>query len=178
MPRLQRKRAGASSRLFPRRLRQPHRRDVGRAGRERVLALAEELDIAIIEDAAYQFAAYDGEAVPADPCARDRRKGDINSNPHDLCGSFLEDAGAWPCVRLDLRRRTGDSASCADEAGSHLQSSTINQMAIATVAGRASSAGGENHKAYRHGVTRCCRARKIHARRRHLTKPEGGCSSG
>ncbi|MBN9053622.1 MAG: PLP-dependent aminotransferase family protein, partial [Rhizobiales bacterium] len=37
---------------------------VDRAGREKLLALAEELDIPIIEDAAYQSLRYDGEAIP------------------------------------------------------------------------------------------------------------------
>ena len=37
--------------------RQPDRRDADRAARERVLDLADELDIAVIEDAAYQCAA-------------------------------------------------------------------------------------------------------------------------
>ncbi|MGM3367056.1 hypothetical protein ACS212_23365, partial [Escherichia coli] len=36
-----------------------------RASRERMLALADELDIAVVEDSAYQALRYDGEAVPA-----------------------------------------------------------------------------------------------------------------
>src|SRR5690606_4827347 len=37
---------------------------VDRAGRERLLDLGDELDIAIIEDAAYQNLRFDGEPVP------------------------------------------------------------------------------------------------------------------
>jgi DNA-binding transcriptional MocR family regulator len=100
---------------------------VGRAGRERVLELAEELDIAIIEDAAYQSLRYDGEAIPPILALEIARKGDINSTRTIYCGSFSKTLApglrvGWVCAAEPVIRKLVLMKQAAD-----LHSSTINQ---------------------------------------------------
>lgn len=149
---------------------------VGRAGREHVLALAEELDIAIIEDAAYQSLRYDGEAVPPILALEIARKGDINSTRTIYCGSFSKTLApglrvGWICAAEPVIRKLVLMKQAAD-----LHSSTINQMAIATVAGRGFEAQvAKIHKAYRQR-----RDAMLSALEKYMpagvtwTKPEGG----
>ena len=109
---------------------------IDRAGRERLLALADELDIAIIEDAAYQSLRYDGEAIPPILALEIAEKGSIENTRTIYCGSFSKTlapglrvgfvVAAKPVIRkLVLMKQAAD-----------LHSSTINQMAIAQVAER------------------------------------------
>lgn len=58
------------------------------AGRKQVLALAEELDVAVIEDAAYQSLRYDGEPIPPILALEIAEKGNINDTRTIYCGSF------------------------------------------------------------------------------------------
>ncbi|WP_455271168.1 aminotransferase-like domain-containing protein [Rhizobium herbae] len=106
------------------------------AAREKVLDLAEELDIAVIEDAAYQSLRYDGQAVPPMLALEIARKGSINETRTIYCGSFSKTlapglrvgfvVAAMPIIRkLVLMKQAAD-----------LHSSTINQMAICLVAER------------------------------------------
>lgn len=107
---------------------------VDRAGREKLLALAEELDIPVIEDAAYQSLRYDGEAIPPILALEIARKGNIGAARTIYCGSFSKTlapglrvgyiVAAAPVIRkLVLMKQAAD-----------LHSSTINQIAIAHVA--------------------------------------------
>ena len=109
---------------------------VDRAAREKLLALAEELDIPVIEDAAYQSLRYDGEAVPPILALEIARKGNIDDTRTIYCGSFSKTlapglrvgyvVAAEPVIRkLVLMKQAAD-----------LHSSTINQMVIAHVAER------------------------------------------
>ncbi|RYC12175.1 PLP-dependent aminotransferase family protein [Ciceribacter ferrooxidans] len=109
---------------------------VDRAGRERLLAMAEELDIAVIEDAAYQHLRYEGEAIPPILSLEIARKGSIENTRTIYCGSFSKTlapglrvgyvVAATPVIRkLVLIKQAAD-----------LHSSTINQIAIAQVAER------------------------------------------
>jgi DNA-binding transcriptional MocR family regulator len=109
---------------------------VDRAGREKLLDLAEELDIPVIEDAAYQSLRYDGEAVPPILALEIARKGDIDAARTIYCGSFSKTlapglrvgyiVAAAPVIRkLVLMKQAAD-----------LHSSTINQMVISHVAER------------------------------------------
>ncbi|HLP66533.1 MAG TPA: PLP-dependent aminotransferase family protein [Rhizobium sp.] len=109
---------------------------VDRAGRERLLDLAEELDIAVIEDAAYQHLRYEGEAIPPILSLDIARKGSIENTRTIYCGSFSKTlapglrvgyvVAAMPVIRkLVLMKQAAD-----------LHSSTINQIAIAHVAER------------------------------------------
>ncbi|ABR60789.1 PLP-dependent aminotransferase family protein [Sinorhizobium medicae] len=149
---------------------------VDRAGRERVLALAEELDIAVIEDAAYQSLRYDGEAVPPILALEIARKGDINNTRTIYCGSFSKTLApglrvGWICAAEPVIRKLVLMKQAAD-----LHSSTINQMAIATVAER----GFDEQVKKIHGAYRQRRNAMLLALERYMpagvtwTKPEGG----
>ncbi len=109
---------------------------VDRAGRERLLAMAEELNIAVIEDAAYQHLRYEGDAIPPILSLEIARKGSIENTRTIYCGSFSKTlapglrvgyvVAATPVIRkLVLMKQAAD-----------LHSSTINQIAIAHVAER------------------------------------------
>ncbi|MQW89913.1 PLP-dependent aminotransferase family protein [Sinorhizobium saheli] len=149
---------------------------VDRAGRERVLDLAEELGIAVIEDAAYQSLRYDGEAIPPILALEIARKGDINTARTIYCGSFSKTLApglrvGWICAAEPVIRKLVLMKQAAD-----LHSSTINQMAIATVAERGFQAQVANvHKAYRYR-----RDAMLAALEKYMpagvtwTRPEGG----
>ncbi|WP_416796958.1 PLP-dependent aminotransferase family protein [Ciceribacter azotifigens] len=109
---------------------------IDRAGRERLLDIAEELNIAVIEDAAYQHLRYEGEAIPPILSLEIARKGSIENTHTIYCGSFSKTltpglrvgyvVAAMPVIRkLVLMKQAAD-----------LHSSTINQIAIAHVAER------------------------------------------
>ncbi len=109
---------------------------VDRDGREKVLKLAEELDIAVIEDAAYQSLRYNGDPIPPILALEIAEKGHINDTRTIYCGSFSKTlapglrvgfiVGNAPVIRkLVLMKQAAD-----------LHSSTINQMAISEVAER------------------------------------------
>jgi DNA-binding transcriptional MocR family regulator len=102
--------------------------------RERVIDLADTLDIAIIEDAAYQSLRYEGEALPPVLAREIARKGDINACRTLYCGSFSKTLApglrvGWVCGAREVISQLVLLKQAAD-----LHSSTINQMAIATVA--------------------------------------------
>jgi DNA-binding transcriptional MocR family regulator len=149
---------------------------VDRAGRERVLDLAEELGIAVIEDAAYQALRYDGEAIPPILALEIARKGDINSARTIYCGSFSKTLApglrvGWVCAADQVIRKLVLMKQAAD-----LHSSTINQMAICTVAER----GFDEQVAKVHSVYRHRRSAMLAALDKYMpadvtwTKPEGG----
>lgn len=110
---------------------------VGRDGREKLIDLGDELDIAIIEDAAYQSLRYDGEAVPPILALELARKGgDISKTRTIYCGSFSKTLApglrvGFVVANADVIRKLVLMKQAAD-----LHSSTINQMAIAHVAER------------------------------------------
>ncbi|SMF71091.1 DNA-binding transcriptional regulator, MocR family, contains an aminotransferase domain [Xaviernesmea oryzae] len=120
---------------------------VDRAGREKLLDLADELDIAILEDAAYQHLRYDGEAVPPILALDIARKGGIENTRTIYSGSFSKTlapglrvgfvVAAMPVIRkLVLMKQAAD-----------LHSSTINQIAIEHVASRGFDAQVEKIRA-------------------------------
>lgn len=109
---------------------------VDRAGRERLLKLAEELDIAIIEDAAYQSLRYDGEAVPPILALEIAEKGSIEDTRTIYCGSFSKTLApglrvGFVVANMPVIRKLVLMKQAAD-----LHSSSINQIAIAHVAER------------------------------------------
>ncbi|AXI48019.1 GntR family transcriptional regulator [Sulfitobacter sp. SK012] len=104
------------------------------AARDHVLDLAEELDIAVIEDAAYQSLRYDGEAIAPVLAREIVRKGDIEACRTIYCGSFSKTLApglrvGWVCAAQPVIAQLVLLKQAAD-----LHSATINQMAIATVA--------------------------------------------
>lgn len=105
-----------------------------RQARENLLDLAGELDIAIIEDAAYQRLRYDGEAIPPILALEIERTGSIEACRTLYCGSFSKTLSpglrvGWICGAKEVIAKLVLMKQAAD-----LHSSTINQMAICDVA--------------------------------------------
>jgi len=144
--------------------------------RESILDLAAELDIAIIEDAAYQRLRYDGEAVLPILALEIERTGSIDSCRTLYCGSFSKTLApglrlGWICGARDVISKLVLMKQAAD-----LHSSTINQIAIAKVAEK-------------HFEEQVAKLRKTYSERRNamvaalerhmpenvrFTRPEGG----
>ena len=146
------------------------------AMRERVIDLADEMDIAVIEDAAYQSLRYEGEALSPVLAREIERKGDINNCRTLYCGSFSKTLApglrvGWVCGAQEVISQLVLMKQAAD-----LHSSTINQMAIATVA----NAQFDNHVAKIKAAYSTRRDRMLEALDAHMpkgvtwTRPEGG----
>lgn len=147
-----------------------------RAAREAVIDLADEMDIAIIEDAAYQTLRFDGEAIPPILALEIARKGSIEQCRTLYCGSFSKSLApglrvGWICAAHDIISRLVLMKQAAD-----LHSSTVNQM----VTHRVASTIFDSHVA---NLRRTYMARRDHllaALAREMpegvewTKPEGG----
>ena len=102
--------------------------------RNRALDLGGELDIAVIEDGAYQELRYDGDAIPPIQALEIERCGTINEARTIYCGTFSKTLSpglrvGWVCARRDIVDRLVMMKQAAD-----LHSATINQMAINQVA--------------------------------------------
>lgn len=144
--------------------------------RERVIDLADELDIAVIEDAAYQSLRYEGEALAPVLAREIERKGSIDACRTIYCGSFSKTLApglrvGWMCGAQEVIDQVVLMKQAAD-----LHSSTINQMAIATVA----NAQFDSHVATIKEAYRARRDRMLSALEAHMpegvtwTRPEGG----
>ena len=149
---------------------------VDRAGREKVLALAEELDVAVIEDAAYQNLRYDGEAIPPILAMEIAKKGNINDTRTIYCGSFSKTLAPGLRVGFIVANAPVIRKLVLMKQAADLHSSTINQMAIAQVAEKGFNAQVAKIKAvYSHR-----RDAMLAALAKHMpagvtwTKPEGG----
>ncbi|PRY77321.1 hypothetical protein CLV80_106166 [Yoonia maritima] len=107
---------------------------IDRAGRESLLDLADDLNIAVIEDAAYQSLRYDGDAIPPVLALEIARKGSIEDCRTIYCGSFSKTLSpglrvGWVCAAKPVISRLVLMKQAAD-----LHSATINQIAITKVA--------------------------------------------
>lgn len=107
---------------------------VSREARERVLDLAEALDIPVIEDAAYQSLRYEGEEIPPILALDIARHGGIENTRTLYCGSFSKTLApglrvGWVCGATPVISKLVLTKQAAD-----LHSSTLNQMAIHKVA--------------------------------------------
>ena len=105
-----------------------------RAAREAVIDLADEADIAIIEDAAYQTLRFDGEPIPPILALEIARKGSIENCRTLYCGSFSKSLApglrvGWICAAHDIISRLVLMKQAAD-----LHSSTVNQIVTHKVA--------------------------------------------
>ncbi len=105
-----------------------------RAARERIIDLADQMDIAIIEDAAYQSLRFDGEAIPPILALEIAKKGDIEQCRTLYCGSFSKTLApglraGWVCGASEVVRKLVLLKQAGD-----LHTSTLNQMAIHAVA--------------------------------------------
>ena len=146
------------------------------AARQNILAMADELDCAVIEDAAYQSLRFDGEAIPPMLALEIARKASIEDCRTIYCGSFSKTLSpglrvGWICASKDVIGRLVLMKQAAD-----LHSSTINQMAICHVA----QAMFDDHVATIRDVYRARRDAMLEALTAHMpkgvtwTKPEGG----
>lgn len=104
------------------------------AGRGRLLDLAEELDCAVIEDAAYQALRYDGEPVPPVLAMEIARKGSLENCRTVYCGSFSKTLSpglrlGWAVAAKPVISRLVLMKQAAD-----LHTATLNQMAVHQVA--------------------------------------------
>lgn len=108
---------------------------VSRAARERVIDLADEMEIAVIEDAAYQSLRFDGEAIPPILALEVARKGgDLEACRTIYCGSFSKTLSpglrvGWVCAAMPVISQLVLMKQAAD-----LHSATLNQIAITQVA--------------------------------------------
>ncbi|MBB3423386.1 DNA-binding transcriptional MocR family regulator [Rhizobium sp. BK312] len=106
------------------------------AGRKKLLDLAEELDIAVIEDAAYQSLRYDGEPVAPILALEIARKGSINDSRTIYCGSFSKTLAPGLRVGFIVANAPVIRKLVLMKQAADLHSSTINQIAIHQVAER------------------------------------------
>ena len=150
---------------------------VSRAARERVIDLAEEMEIAVIEDAAYQSLRFDGDPIPPILALEAARKGgDLEACRTIYCGSFSKTLSpglrvGWVCAAMPVISQLVLMKQAAD-----LHSATLNQIAISSVA--------EQHfDSHIDAIRSAYRARRdamLAALEAHMpkgvswTKPEGG----
>ncbi|MFD1199509.1 PLP-dependent aminotransferase family protein [Brucella gallinifaecis] len=147
------------------------------AGRNKLIADADELDIPIIEDAAYQYLRYNGEAVaPILSLDIARNGGDIEKTRTIYCGSFSKTLAPGLRVGYVVASQSVIRKLVLMKQAADLHSSTINQIAIHRVA----STGFENQVAKLHGVYKHRRDKMLEALAKYMpegtdwTKPEGG----
>lgn len=147
-----------------------------RAAREAVIDLADEADIAIIEDAAYQTLRFDGAPIPPILALEIARKGSIENCRTLYCGSFSKSLApglrvGWICAAHEVISKLVLMKQAAD-----LHSSTVNQIVTHKVA----STIFEPHVAKLRATYMARRDHLLAALAREMpagvewTKPEGG----
>ncbi len=104
------------------------------AARQAILTQARALDIAVIEDAAYQVLRYDGAPVPPLLALDIAREGSIEASRVIYCGSFSKSLApglrlGWVCAATPVIQRLVLMKQAAD-----LHSASINQIVTNTVA--------------------------------------------
>ena len=146
-----------------------------RAGRDALIDMANALDCAVIEDAAYQSLRYDGDPIPPILALEIARKGDIEACRTIYCGSFSKTLSpglrlGWVCAASPVIRQMVLLKQAGD-----LHSATLNQIAMLVVA-----QGFDGHVARVRALYRARRDAMLAALARHMppgvtwTRPEGG----
>ncbi|MFC3613897.1 PLP-dependent aminotransferase family protein [Lutimaribacter marinistellae] len=149
---------------------------IDRPGRERLLDLAETLDCAVIEDAAYQALRYDGDDIPPILALELARKGTIDACRTVYCGSFSKTLSPGLRVGWAVAARPVISQMVLLKQAADLHSATMNQMAVAEVADRCF----DSHVTTLRDTYRARRDAMLTALAAHMpdgvtwTKPEGG----
>lgn len=149
---------------------------IARSAREAVIDLADEMNIAVVEDAAYQTLRYDGEAIPPILALEIARKGDIEACRTLYCGSFSKSLApglrvGWVCGASEVISRLVLMKQAAD-----LHSATTNQIVTHQVA----STQFDSHVAKLRRTYQARRDHLLKALTREMpegvtwTKPEGG----
>lgn len=101
-----------------------------RAARERLLDLTGELDVLLVEDAAYTDLRFAGERVPSLAALAIERTGDIEQSNVLYCGTFSKTVApglrvGWVCGPSDAVRRIVLAKQASD-----LHSSSVNQIVM------------------------------------------------
>jgi len=146
------------------------------AARRATLRLADELDIAVVEDAAYQVLRYDGAPVPPLLALDIARHGSIEASRVIYCGSFSKSLApglrlGWVCAASPVIGRLVLMKQAAD-----LHTSSINQIVTDLVA----RAVFGRHVASLRATYAARRDAMLAALARHMpegvrwTRPEGG----
>jgi len=144
--------------------------------RESLLDLADSLDIAIIEDAAYQALRYDGEAIPPILALEITRKGTIENCRTIYTGSFSKTLSPGLRVGWVCAARPVIAQMVLIKQASDLHTPTINQMVVNTVA----RGGFDAHVKTIRNAYRARRDHMLAALKAHMpdgvswTQPEGG----
>ena len=144
--------------------------------RKRLLALAEDLDCAVIEDSPYEALRYDGEALPPMLALDCEASGGIDNTRTLYCGSFSKSLSpglrlGWICAAASVISRLVLIKQASD-----LNSPVLNQEAMARVA----EAVFETHTAKSNAVYKARRDAMLAALEKHMpagtnwTRPEGG----
>lgn len=150
---------------------------VNLAGREKLLADADELDVPIIEDAAYQYLRFNGEAIPP-ILALDiaRNDGDIEKTRTIYCGSFSKTLAPGLRVGYVVASQEVIRKLVLIKQAADLHSPTINQLAIQRVAVNFFQQQiAKLHEVYMHRRDKMLEAlAKYMPEGTEWTKPEGG----
>ena len=109
---------------------------LGQQGREDLLALAEELDCAVIEDAAYQSLRYDGEPVQPVLATEIAQKGSIEDCRTIYCGSFSKTLSPGLRVGWVVAAKPVISQMVLIKQAADLHTPSLNQIAVHDVASR------------------------------------------
>jgi hypothetical protein len=149
---------------------------VSLGGRERLLGLAEDLDIPVLEDTAYEALRFEGAAVPCLQALDVQRRGGINRSRVIYCGTFSKTLTpglriGWVCAAERIVRRLVLIKQASD-----LNVSLINQMVMHRLAEQTYTA--QVTRAREHYRSR--RDAMLVALERHMpegvtwTRPQGG----
>ncbi|WFE88885.1 PLP-dependent aminotransferase family protein [Roseibium porphyridii] len=149
---------------------------VGLEDRHRILALAENLSCAVVEDAPYESLRYDGDAVPPMLALDCQKTGGIENSRTLYCGSFSKSLSpglrlGWICAASEVISRLVLIKQASD-----LNTPVLNQDAMARVAEREFAA----HTARTNRIYRARRDAMLEALEKHMpegcrwTRPEGG----
>ncbi|WP_281973517.1 PLP-dependent aminotransferase family protein [Ruegeria faecimaris] len=103
-------------------------------GREYLLNLADDLNIAVIEDGAYQALRYEGDAIPPVLALEQARKGSIEACRTIYCGSFSKTLSPGLRVGWVVAAKPIISQLVLVKQAADLHSPTLNQMAVEQVA--------------------------------------------
>lgn len=149
---------------------------IDREGREKLINLGDEMDIALIEDAAYQYLRYDGTFIPPVLALEIERKGSIEDTRTIYCGSFSKTLAPGLRVGYVVANATVIRKLVLMKQAADLHSSTINQLAVHYVASNGFDAQITKIKAaYSHRRNKMLAAlEKYMPKSVTWTKPEGG----
>ena len=154
----------------------PTGRTLTRAERLRLLDFAETLDIPLVEDSPYETLRYSGQAVPLLLTLAAERAGGIDACRVLHCGTFSKSIVPGLRVGWVIGPRAVIERLMLAKQAADIQTSTINQMVLADIAGAMVPAQAEKVRP----IYRARRDAMLAALRAHMppgvtwTEPEGG----